>query len=177
MERPITVIDVKELCKYTKDLTLLYVEDDISQSTSTKELLGNYFKNIDTAMDGKEGLDKYFLYMKENATYYDLVITDISMPKLTGIEMSRAILEKNSTQPIIITTAHNDIEFLTEAIDIGVEAFVTKPITGKQLTKALYKVSKYIHMLNEDKAFIKEATKVVTLMKEGDFSEKIHFQP
>ncbi len=67
---------VKSMLEYTKALTVLYVEDDMTLLDSTTELFKNYFKMVDTAADGNEGLERYLAYKKEHDVSYDMVITD-----------------------------------------------------------------------------------------------------
>jgi len=142
--------DIKLTIGYTKKLNILYVEDDETLLNTTKTLFENYFNNIDTAVDGNDGYEKYVSYKKEHNEYYDLVITDINMPKLNGIGMSEKILLLNSVQPIIIATAHNENEFLLQAIELGISGFITKPLINTKLVNALYRVAKSI----DDRKFV-----------------------
>ena len=136
--------DVKLMLEYTKKLRVLYVEDDRNLVEATKELLENFFLSLDVAYNGQEGLDKYELFQKEHNEFYDLVITDINMPNINGIVMSSKIIEQNPEQSIVITSAHNEVEFLSSAIDLGIDGFVSKPIKNQKLMKVLHKVSKAI---------------------------------
>lgn len=131
----------KLIREYSKDLNVLYVEDDKELLHSTKEVLENYFQCVDSANDGQEGLETYKSYIDTNGQSYDLVITDINMPRMNGIEFTRNILMHNPQQPILIISAHDDSEYLLEAIDIGVSGFITKPINHQRLSKILYKTS------------------------------------
>jgi len=137
-------MELKLLLEYTRDLKVLYVEDDTQLLKTTAELLDNYFTLVDTASDGQAGLDKYLAYNKENDEFYDIVITDINMPNLNGIDMSKVMYSINPIQEIIITSAHNEVEYLSNAIELGINGFITKPIHNKQLTKIIYKVSQSI---------------------------------
>jgi len=144
--------DLKFMLQYTLELSALYVEDDeILLSTSSK-LFSNYFKHLDTAIDGQDGLNKYIAYEKENNKFYDLIITDIKMPKLDGLDMSKEILKLNPLQSIVITTAHSENEFLVSAIELGITAFLPKPIESKKLNKALFKASQAI----SDRNFVED---------------------
>jgi len=138
------MIDTKMMIEYTKELTVLYVEDDLTLLENTLELFSNYFKSVDTAVNGQDGFEKYIAFEKENSFYYDLVIADINMPKLNGLDMAQKIYAKNSMQAIIITTAHNENEYLVKAIELGVDGFITKPIESTALNKVLYKTSQAI---------------------------------
>ena len=137
-------MELKLLLEYTKDMKVLYIEDDAQLLKTTTELLDNYFTIVDTAPDGQAGLCKYLAYSKKHGDFYDIVITDINMPNLNGIEMSKVIYSINPTQEIIITSAYSEVEYLSTAIELGINGFITKPINNKQLTKVIYKVSQSI---------------------------------
>ncbi len=136
--------DIKLMLEYTKELSVLYVEDDLTLLETTKELFTNFFKSVETAQNGQEGLDKYIAYKQQNSTFYDLVITDINMPILDGLEMAQEMYKKNAMQSILVTTAHNDNHYLVKAIELGVDGFINKPLQNRALTKALYKISQAI---------------------------------
>jgi len=149
--------NIKLVLEHTKSLRVLYVEDDKDLLESTAELLENYFLSVDRASDGEEGLKKYKNYAQENQQPYDLVITDINMPKMDGIEMSEQIREITPREAIVLTTAHNEAEYLLKAIEVNVDGFIIKPLDHKQLLKVLYKVSQAIV---EYKFFLKYADKL-----------------
>lgn len=128
-----------------KDLNLLYVEDDKELCERTKEVFENLFKSVDTAYNGQEGLDKYINHQNANGSPYDLVITDINMPIMNGIDLCKKILKQNHDQPIIIVSAHNESTYLYEAIEMGISSFITKPISSEHLMQALYRVTMSIN--------------------------------
>ena len=136
--------DFKQVKENTKKLTLLYVEDDPIMRKVSSELFENYFAQVDTAFDGLEGLEKYTDFYKKNGSYYDLIITDISMPNLDGLSMSKEIFKLNNLQSIIISSAHNDMDSLLDAINLGVNSFLLKPLDVKILNRILLKVSQTI---------------------------------
>lgn len=107
-----------------KNLTALYVEDEKQLRDIVNSLVSTLFKNCYLGEDGEDGLNIFKKYKND----IDIVITDISMPRMDGLAMSKEIRKINPTIPIIITTAHNDKDFLHKAIDIGVSKFVTKPL-------------------------------------------------
>lgn len=134
------MITAKSVLEYTKQMTLLYVEDDLSLQENTKLLFENFFLSVTTANDGQEGLD---LYLKSHAAGnpYDLIISDINMPHMDGIAMGEAILEKEHMQAFVFITAHNEISFLGSALQMGVSGFLTKPIQNDLLLKTLYRLA------------------------------------
>jgi len=136
---------LEHILDLTENLHVLYVEDNLLLLESTRELFKNYFKEVDTAENGKEGLEKYLAFKEKNGNFYDIVITDINMPFLDGIELSSKILDKNFTQAIIITTAHNEVEYLSKAINLGIDGFIIKPIKQDELMKVIYKSAQAIN--------------------------------
>jgi YesN/AraC family two-component response regulator len=131
-------INAKELYKLTKDLSVLYVEDDLAFSDQTTDILEDFFLCVDTAYNGVEGLNSYKDYYVQNDKYYDLVISDINMPKMDGIELTKEIYKINDKQPVIIVSAYNESEYLVELINIGVERFLQKPFKHDQLLEILF---------------------------------------
>jgi len=150
--------NIKLTLEYTQQLSVLYVEDDTVLIKSTTELFENYFKSVHIAENGELGLAKYKEFKELNGIFYDLVITDINMPRMNGLEMSEHLLEINPSQAIIIITAHNENEFLLKAIELGVNGFVTKPMENIQLSKVLYKTARSIsdHKFVEDHVALME---------------------
>lgn len=137
-------IENKVILEYSKVLTVLYVEDDAILQARTVKLFENYFKKVDLAHNGQDGLDKYNAFKKKTNAYYDIVITDIEMPKMSGIGMSKLMMRENDQQSIIFTTGIDDINYLLEAISIGVSGFLRKPIDLGELKKIIYKTTKNI---------------------------------
>lgn len=138
-------INNKSILEYSKNLNVLYVEDDEELRKSTFKLFKNYFSEIDVAVDGQDGLDKYKDYMLEHEHGYDLVISDISMPNMDGLEMAAHILQESYQQSIIFVTAHNEIKNLQKSIDLGISGFITKPMDMEQIKRVLYRVSQAIY--------------------------------
>ena len=138
------VVDNKLILEYSSTLNVLYVEDDELLRNSTQKIFSHYFKEVDTGIDGEDGLKKFVQYKKDNDVYYDLIISDINMPHMNGVDMSKAIMDENPGQSVIFITAHNEASFLHEAIKIGVNGFLTKPIEPDQLKLLLYKTTQAI---------------------------------
>lgn len=137
-------ISSKIILEYSKNLSILYVEDDKILQTSTAKLFENYFKKVDIASDGEEGLEKYRTFQKEMKVPYDIVITDINMPKMNGVEMSKIMVSENENQALIFITAYNEVDYLLNAIEIGANGFLLKPIDLNNLKKILYKTSQAV---------------------------------
>ena len=117
-----------------KSISLLYVEDDNDIREFTAKALKSLVYNIILAVDGEDGLKK----MKENLSI-NIVLTDINMPKMNGLEMCEEIRKYNKDIPIVITSAHRDSDFFKKAIEVGVTAYALKPIDLYQLINSLVK--------------------------------------
>jgi two-component system, cell cycle response regulator len=118
-----------------KSISILYVEDENDVREFTSKLLISLLKKVYTAKDGQEGLDIY----KENSNDIDLIISDINMPKMNGLIMCEKIKEINKDIPLVITSAHNDTNFLKKAIEVGVNTYAMKPIDLYQLIESITK--------------------------------------
>lgn len=157
------MIDYILLEKYSKNINVLFVEDDEHIRKETKELLEDIFqKSINIAVDGKDGFDKYMKYYEENGKYYDLVITDIKMPNLDGIELTKLIYDQNITQSLIVLSAHNESEYLMQLVNIGISQFILKPIEFNNFVDVIYKVSKdiYFSKNNEEEIEVDDEIKL-----------------
>jgi YesN/AraC family two-component response regulator len=120
-----------------KNLSLLYVEDDDITRGDLMDFLRWKFDTVYEAKDGREGLD---LFKRHKP---DIVITDIKMPVMDGIEMAAEIKRTDSGAPIIITTAFCDIGYVARAIELEVDAYLQKPILHEHLLNAVYRVALY----------------------------------
>jgi len=112
-----------------KDITVLYCEDEEYLRDVTQGILASFTKEQLIAEDGKIGLELF----KEHQNTIDLVITDVNMPNMNGLEMSKEIKAINPNIPIIVATAFSNSEYLLEAIELGVDKYVLKPINIKKL--------------------------------------------
>jgi PAS domain S-box-containing protein/diguanylate cyclase (GGDEF)-like protein len=121
----------KELVEELKSLTILYVEDEPDVQNALASIIRRRSGNLILAANGQEGYEKYLEFTP------DLIITDIKMPIMDGLEMSRKIREHSRSVPIVITTAFNDTSFLIDAIDTGINQFVLKPIDSEKLFAAI----------------------------------------
>ena len=132
-------IDINLLQDMTQRLSVLFVEDDDDLRLQTQDLLETLFQEVITASNGKEGLEKYLEYHQKYNSNINLVISDIMMPKMSGIDMARKMAQLNKSQQFIFISAHQDSDYLIDLIDIGITSFISKPITLDTLKFALYK--------------------------------------
>ncbi len=112
-----------------KDITILYCEDEDDLRNITSDVIKQFTKKVYLAENGKIGLELF----KEHATEIDLIITDVNMPEMNGLEMSKEIKAINQNIPIIVATAFSNSSYLLEAIELGIDKYVLKPIDMKKL--------------------------------------------
>lgn len=134
---------IQQLSEYAKGMSVLYVEDESLIRINTSMLLESIFSDVTTAENGRKGLE---LFEKKK---FDIVITDILMPEISGIVMIQKMKEINRTQPFIVTSACEESSYLLELINLGVAQFLLKPIQSEQIVQILYEVVKNIY--NEGK--------------------------
>lgn len=120
------------LRKYYKNIKILYVEDDEIARENGVEYLENYFENIYEASDAIKALQLYEKYKP------DIIITDIQMPKLNGLEFVKKIRQKDKKTQIIIITAFCDKDYLLKAIELGLVKYLVKPVNEKEFEEALF---------------------------------------
>ena len=140
------MIDYISLEKYAKEISILFVEDDKGISKKMEILLYEIFSKIEVAFDGNEALEKYYNFYKANNEYPDLIITDIRMPNMDGIELIKHIYKENANQKIIVLSAHNESEYLIELVNLGIYRFIIKPMDYNNFFEIIFKVSKEIYM-------------------------------
>jgi len=146
------MVDYKKLSLQTQNLSLLLVEDYKPLLYDMAEMLEIFFKSVTLASDGKEALSLYRTHHEIHKKGFDLIISDIQMPFIDGVALTKSIRQIEPEQKIIILSAHTDKDYLLELINIGVSQFITKPINHEELMKVLYKVCKDIQ--NKDKTVV-----------------------
>jgi len=135
------MINSKELLQYTKELSLLFAEDHTELRENTTEILKNFFKTVDSVENGEEALKLYKEKFQKNETY-DLVLTDIQMPKMDGVELTQKVYEINSSQTVVVLSAHDESDYLLPLINLGIEQFIKKPIDYQELLRVLLNIAK-----------------------------------
>lgn len=116
-----------------KNITILYAEDEKDLREVTHQILKGFTKKQYVAQNGQEGLELFKKYENE----IDLIITDVNMPILNGLDMVKEIKKINLNIPIIVATTFSNKEYLLEAIDIGVDKYVLKPIDIAKLLQVM----------------------------------------
>ena len=118
---------------FINDIKVLYVEDEPDISEGIVEMLSRVIPGLLVASNGIDGLKLY----KEHGP--EIIITDIRMPGMSGLEMCREIKKIDKNVQIIVTSAHSDVNYFIESIEIGVNQYVIKPVAKQKLFDAIYK--------------------------------------
>jgi len=132
------------------NFTLLYVEDDVLTQKIVKSVLQDYFKDIYIANDGLEGIS---LYKKKSP---DIVLTDITMPKMGGLEMSEKIKEDNPNQHILFFTSYSEVDYFSKAINMKIDKYILKPLDTQQMFKTLDEVVDSLEKEKQEEAYQKD---------------------
>ena len=141
------MVDVKQLQIDAKEFSLLYVEDNASLRANAGKLLRKFFTQVDVAEDGLVGLELF----KKN--HYALVITDIKMPKMDGLELSAKISLLRPETKIIVMSAFDDKDSLMKFIEVGIFRFLKKPVNITELTTVLSEALKDIKHERDTRLF------------------------
>ena len=126
---------LKKIQEITTAYTVLYVEDEESIRRNMIPILSLFFKDVHVASDGKMGLDLFHKHP------IDIIVTDIQMPNMSGLEMIEKIRVKSPDIPVIITTAFSELDYFISSIELKVDHYLLKPIQEEQATEAFYKTA------------------------------------
>ena len=133
----------EELLQYTKNLKLLYVEDDAISRDLTRTLLEELFGHVIIASDGLEGVKKY----RQNQI--DLILTDMTMPHMDGFEMVREIKKSDEQIPVMMLSAYSTTDCFIKAIETGIDAYILKPFDMQKFLVSLHKVISKLKIIHE----------------------------
>lgn len=150
--------------------SILYVEDEKVIQEELSEVLELFCETLYTVDDGMQGLKYYGAYNP------DIIITDIQMPVMDGIEMSKKIKEMNPDVPIIFTTAFSDVNYFQEAIELQVEGYILKPISLEFLEKKILSIIDNLELkkeLFEKEQMLLESSKLASM---GEMLTNIAYQ-
>ena len=158
-----------------KELRVLLVEDEAKLALLLKSAIGDNFYSFHISPNGEEGLEMF------KSLSPDIVITDIMMPRMDGLEMSKEIRDLNADVPIIILSAFSETDKFLNAIDVGVVKYLIKPFDPDELLdyisslsekleskliklvdgfsfnstkKTLYKNARYVSLSKNEKKFL-----------------------
>ena len=150
------------------ELTILYVEDEPDLRERIRIVLEMNFEKVCVAANGSEGLD---LFLHERP---DIVISDIKMPIMDGLEMTRHIRDNAPEIPIILTTAFTETSYLLQAIELGINSYVRKPLDCRLLVEAITQSAKPIlQKMDLDNARLREQASLELLLGESPLMQDV----
>ncbi len=123
--------------EYLKDKSVLYVEDEVEVLSNISKLLSNFFKNFYTAKDGLEALDIFY------NNDIDIMLVDIEMPKMSGIELIKEIRQTHENVKIIIISAYTNTDYLLESVEFNLSKYIVKPLTSDKIHMLLDTLNNY----------------------------------
>lgn len=129
------VNDLIKIRELTKELVVLYVEDEQDVRYHMMGILQLLFKEIYSAKDGYEGLELFNKYP------VDFIITDIQMPNMNGLDMVQHVRSINPNIPIVITTAFSDQDYFIRSIDLKIDKYLLKPIEEGRARSVFYDIA------------------------------------
>lgn len=116
-----------------KNLTILYAEDEEGIRTNVSDSLRYYVKEVYEALNGQEA---YEIYQEKKP---DIILSDIHMPVMNGIEFVQKIRKDDRDVPVVMITAHTDRKYLLEAVELHMEKYIIKPLDLDELLEVLEK--------------------------------------
>ena len=127
--------------KIFKDITILFAEDEKRLAKLIESAIESYFDSFIMVSNGEEAIKKYHKIKP------DIIITDIMMPKMNGLELAKEIKSIDEDIPIIILSAYSHTDMLLEAIEIGVKKYFIKPFNPDELLQYLTTLPDLAHQI------------------------------
>jgi DNA-binding response OmpR family regulator len=155
-----------------KHYTLLFVENEAGIRENFSEYFNLLFKEVYIAVDGADGYAQYEIHKP------DLIITDIKMPNMDGIEMVKKMRKHDQTTSIVIISAHTDVDFLLQSIPLNLIQYMVKPLNQEKLHDLFEKFidereSGRFFYDKEKSETVVEGVSYTLSLKENQFLDKI----
>jgi len=135
-------MDIHEVRRWTSELNVLVVEDDEALRESFQQLLSYLFAEVDAAVDGQDALDQLA------AKNYDIVLTDLRMPRMSGFQLLQEIRQQSPQQPIVVISAHED-EVLRRELVVYKVHYLSKPVILEELLKVVIPICQSLQFENQ----------------------------
>ena len=169
--------------EFFKNLTVLYVEDDEVVNSKLKNIFESLFFKVICCFNGIEAFKKFKNSLDTNKKI-DIIISDITMPKMDGIELLQKIRNYDKYIPFIFTTAHLDCKYTMESIKQGISNYIIKPINVQELICNIQKTCQerfeQISINNSNKELTKQnkdlETQVEVEITKSKEQEKVIYQ-
>ena len=115
---------------------ILFVDDDCEFCKAMKKVFEKWGYTVTLAADGREALD----ILSKGA--FDLIISDLRMPRMNGVELMGEIVRRKIRTPVIFLTAHGEVESYMDLMNMGAFDYLNKPVEGRELLHAAKKALK-----------------------------------
>ena len=158
---------VEKLQVYREKERILVVDDDDIMRQTTMGILRLVFEDVDGAHDGISAME---IYRQKKHT---IVISDITMPGMNGIELAGHLKDINREQSIIMISGYSDSRYLMELINIGVDTFLNKPFGEDNLLGAVEKIARYHEILSIEKNY-QQQLEVAVARKTRELEKMLH---
>ena len=126
---------MKTIENYKKTINIMYIEDDTLATSKLKNILEKYYNKVIIASNGEDAFEKM-----KNEPKIDLIISDINMPKMDGLEFLEELRKDNSNMPFVFVTARDEPDKMLKAIQLDINNYVLKPINLQNLLSILDKI-------------------------------------
>ena len=140
-------------------LSLLLVEDDSSLLEELNIFLSDFFDIIDVASSAEDAYEKYL------SNTYDLVITDIKLPRQNGLFLVGKIKKRSPTQMVIVISAYQEVDYFLKSIELGIYCFLTKPINSQHLINTMIKATAQINH-----SYVQQSNNLILLHQDITYS-------
>ena len=128
-----------------KQYTILYAEDESIIRLNISQQLEKFFKTVLVAKDGNEALAMYAKYTP------DVLMLDINMPKVSGLDVARKVRDTNREIPIVMLTAYTEATLLLDAVELNLSKYLVKPVSKVKMKEALFKINETLILLSKNK--------------------------
>ena len=148
---------LKEIQKNTDTLSLLYVDNNSQTRASTATFIENLFKKFVIASTAEDALELYKNTYLQNNYHYDIILIDLDMPNMSALELCKLIKNENNNQIIAIIVSATDTDYFQDALNIGIDKCIVKPIIEpKSITADMIDLSRKVKLQNnlEEQMFL-----------------------
>ena len=146
---------------------ILIIDDEKAIRNVLKEILSNEGFTVEEASDGEEGLRKF------TASAYDVVLCDIKMPKVDGLDFLQKVIDSNSEVPVIMISGHGNIETAVDAVKKGAFDYIAKPPDLNRLLITIRNATDKTTLVKETRVLKRKVSKVQEIIGESESVKKI----
>jgi len=131
---------IRQLIRKSNEISVLYIENNFQETSTKVKLLKTIFPNINLAHNGQEGLDAFLEFHSTHGNYFDLVITELNLPIMSGLQMLDQMKLYNNNQRTLIVSDYARKEEFIDIIELGIDGYLPKPINLTRCISLLEKI-------------------------------------